>query len=460
MLVGVAVLVALVLVAGVVVALLGGSGDGEAGDEGSATTAAPGATDPDPVVAVDTPVGAPLSVPSGLGTAPVVPAEWDVAGACGGVACSVGPADGDVVTIRTTEDGGKVVEQLAAATGDVRWSMPLDGVSGQPGLARRGDLVIVSSNADGVRTYRGIDEGVLRWTRDLPQDEVPVFPGPQVSERYGVLELAEAGAYTVLDYESGEVRRAEGRVLATDRANVYVSDGTQVIARRLADGGEAWTAPVVAAARIDEFPAFRYGVVAGEVLVVATDRELVALNRESGAEVWDARVPVSADGEDLGRPFAVSNVGSVVVVAAEGGDLGVAAGDGRVAWRRERERLVLEPELDRDAIATAQGSPVWVGVGERLLVGWAGSHLQLLDVTTGEIVGRQDLEPTGGRSAVAIGADGIALIRPDGTIAAYGYDSLDEPLWTTDAYPEATGLAAVDGGLVVLDPTGLHGLRR
>jgi outer membrane protein assembly factor BamB len=168
-------------------------------------------------------------------------------------------------------------------------------------------------------------------------------------------------------------------------------------------------------------------------------------------------VPLTADGKQLGRPVAVSNVDDVVVVAAEGGDLGVDARSGTVRWREARDRLVFDPVLDVDAIDVANGSPVWVGTGDRLLIGWTGSHLRLLDVTDGSIEGEVGLEPIEGRSALAIGLDAIAILRAGGTIAAYGYDTLG-PLWETDAYPEATGLAAVDGGLVVVDPAGLHGL--
>ena len=170
-------------------------------------------------------------------------------------------------------------------------------------------------------------------------------------------------------------------------------------------------------------------------------------------------MPVSDVGAELGTPFAVSNVGGVVVVVAEGGDLGVDARTGTLVWRTPRERLVFAPDLDDAAMDAARGSPVWIGVGERLLVGWTGDRLQLLDVTTGEIVSRLDLEPTGGRSAMAVGGDAIALLRPDGTIAAYGYESLDAPLWESTAYPAVTGLAAVDGGLAVVDPSGVHGLQ-
>lgn len=463
-LVGVAVLVVLVLVAGVAIALLGGSDDGgEAGDDpGTGTTAADTTDDAGaPVASVDSPVGAPLAVPSGLASPPATPAAWDVAASCADSGCTVIPADGDVVVLRTDPDGTRTVERHAAATDEVRWSLRLDGVTGQAGLAWRGGLVIVSSSSETTRTYRGIADGQLVWSTDLAQDDGPVFPGPQASERYGVLELGNVGAYAVLDFETGVAERGEGRVLATDRSNVYVSAGGRIEARSLAGGDVVWQAAedLVSAAPVDAFPAWRYGVVADDVLVVVTDTEVVALNRESGAEVWDARVPVSDAVDELGTPFAVSNVGGVVVVVAEGGDLGVDARTGTLVWREVRDRLVYAPDLDDAAMDAARGTPVWIGVGDRLLVGWTGAHLQLLDVTTGEIVSRLDLEPTGGRSAMAIGGDAIAILRPDGTIAAYGYESLDAPLWESTAYPAVTGLAAVDGGLAVVDPSGIHGLQ-
>ncbi|HEV7720768.1 MAG TPA: hypothetical protein VGO60_05770, partial [Iamia sp.] len=98
--------------------------------------------------------------------------------------------------------------------------------------------------------------------------------------------------------------------------------------------------------------------------------------------------------------------------------------------------------------------------GDRLLVGWTGAHLLLLDVTSGAVVSAVDLDGTGGRGAVAIGRDAIAIAEAGGLITVYGYaEGLGDSLWSTDAYPDSTGLAAVDGGLVVLDPTGIHGLR-
>ncbi|HEX7133402.1 MAG TPA: PQQ-binding-like beta-propeller repeat protein, partial [Iamia sp.] len=447
-------------------ALVLGGGDDDPGDDPRTETSA-GETTETPgdaqASSIDTPLGAPLEVPAGLGQPLAAPAEWDEGGPCDGdSACAVVADDGDVVSVEAPGDGTATVRSLAAENGEEQWTLPLDGLSSPPGLARLGDLVIVSSTAGDTRTYRGIDgEGEKRWELPVPQDDQPVFPNTQMSEDYGVLLLAEVDAYLVVDLVTGIPQRGEGRVLATDRTNVYVADGDRVVARPLADAGtETWEAEgIVSAAPVGAFPAWRFGVVASDLFVTVTDSEVVALNRESAAEAWPARVPISADGKDLGRVVAVSNVGDVVVVAAERGDLGIDARSGTIVWRVMRDRLVFDPELDADTIRAVQGSPVWVGTGDHLLVGWTGAHIQLIDVTNGEVLGSVDLEPTGGRSALAIGQEGIAIIEAGGIIAAYGYESIDDPLWTTDAFPEATGLAAVDGGLVVLDPTGLHGLR-
>jgi hypothetical protein len=368
--------------------------------------------------------------------------------------------DGDVVAVQAPGDGTATVQSLAAETGEVQWSLVIDGLASPPGLARLGDLVIVSSTVGDVRTYRGIDgEGNERWAIPVAQDDRPVFPGTQLSQDYGVMLLSDVDAYLVVDLLTGGTERGEGRVLATDRTHVYVADGDRVVARTLANANETWEAEnVVSAAPVGVLPAWRYGVVASDVFVTVTESEVVALNRESAQEAW-GRVPLSDEGKDLGRPVAVSNVGDVVVVAAELGDLGVDARTGEVVWREVRDRLVFDPQLDSEAIDVAQGSPVWVGTGDRLLVGWTGAHLRLIDVTSGAIVSALDLDATGGRGAVAISTDAIAIAEAGGLIAVYGYDSLDAPLWTTDAYPESKTLAAVDGGLVVLDPTGFHGLR-
>jgi serine/threonine-protein kinase PknK len=293
-LVGLAVVVALVLVAGVVLALTRGGDDdgGEAGAGDATETTAGGSTEAPPATAVDTPLGAPLVVPSGLARQPATPAAWDEGVACSeGASCSIVADDGGVVAVMAAGDGTATVEQRAGATGEVEWSLPIGGLSSPPGLARLGDLVIVSSTAGETRTYRGIDDtGTERWTLPVDQDDQPVFPNTQLSPDYGVLLLGGADAYLVVDLQTGVAERGEGRVLATDRANVYVADGDRVVARTLSSGDELWEADgVVSAAPVGDFPAWRYGVVASEVFVAATPTHVVAINRESGEEVWPSR---------------------------------------------------------------------------------------------------------------------------------------------------------------------------
>ncbi len=462
MLVGVAAVVVLVLVAGIALALTRGGDDGQAGDGSTTTgpadtTAGPGGGPTTPAGTISTPLGAPLAVPTGLATEPGAPSwSFDMDCSTSG-ACSVVADDGGVVVVTAPGEGGATVTRYDA-DGTKDWSLPVTDIESPPGLARLGGLVIVASTSGDTRTYRAIADGEEMWSIDLAQDDGPVFPNTQLSETYGVLLLGKADAYVVIDLENGANERFEGRVLATDRAHVYLADGDRVVARALSDGAEAWEAEdVVSAAPEGVFPAWRYGVTTSGTFVTVTADSVVGLRPEDGAPVWEP-VPLSADQEDLGRPIAVADVGGTVVVAAEYGDLGIDAATGEVVWREVRDRLVFDPQLDADTIDAVNGSPVWVGTGDRLLVGWTGAHLQLIDVTNGARLGAVDLEPNEGRSAVAIAGDGIAILRVDGTIAGYGYDSLDGELWSTDAYPEATGLAAVDGGLVVVDPSGVHGL--
>lgn len=470
---GLAVVVALLLVAGVTAALVLGGDDQGAGDEGASTGATdePGDTtgpspgdDTDPGT-VDSPLGAPLAVPTGVARAPA-PGR-DVEAECGeGASCSIGTVGGDVVLVRSTEEAPPgtfsprdgettaTVARLGSADGSEVWSHDIDGLSGGVGLALLGDLVVVSSTVDEVRTYRAFDADGERWRVEVPQELRPVLQNPQVSDTHAVMLLANVGEYLVIGLEDGAQQRAVGRVLATDNRNVYVADGDRVVARNLATGAQTWVADgvVSAAPAPPTLPAWRFGVVADGFLLTATAEALVAVNVESGAVAWSQ--DISTAEAPLGPPFAVWAVGGTAVVATEGGDVGIDITSETVLWRMPRERLVLTPEHDQAAIDAAMGGPVWVGDAGRLVAGHTGVGAQVLDVTTGEILGSVTFEAGGGGSSVTYFAGGLAVLQ-DGKVTAYSQQDLSV-LWETTVDPEATDVAAVDGGLAVLDPTGVH----
>lgn len=474
LLVALAVLAVLALGAVGAIVLLGGDGDGDdtgsggadasgtstgvtdGGDSSSGTTSTAEGT-------IDSPLGFPIEVPIGLATAPTPSWEQTEVG-CADSACSVATDGDDVIALRTAADGTTTVSRLSP-DGTAQWSHPVEGVSGRPGLAERGGLVLVSSSAGDTRTYRLYDESGLRGTFDLAQADGPAFPNAQPSDTYGVILLGNVGEYVVLRYEDRTTQRGSGRVLASDAENIYVADGDRVVARTLADGTELWGVDLVSGAPPpDQFPAWRFGAVADDVFVTVTATEVVAFDRTTGDEVWAEPVPVSAEGAELGAPIAVSTAGSVdgtrVVVAAENGDLGLDPRTGTVAWREVRDRLVLDPVLDVDAIRAAEGQPVWIGAAGRLFVGWTGVRLQVIDTATGELVDRVDFDAGLGASSLAMGADGFAILQA-GVVRGYAYAEgvVSEPTWTDETFPEATGITPVGGGLVVVDPSGLHALR-
>ncbi|QYG92882.1 protein kinase [Iamia sp. SCSIO 61187] len=456
-LVGLAVAVVLLLVAGVTAALvLGGDDDGggetDTTDEPGGTTGPSGPEDTDPGT-VDSPLGATLAVPTGVADEPVP--GWDVGAECGeGASCSIGTVGGDVVFVRSTGETTARVARLAASDGAEVWAHDIDGLAGGVGLALLGDLVVVSNTVDEIRTYRAFDPGGQRWEVAVEQGLRPVFQNPQSSDTHAVMLLANIGEYLVIDLATGTQQQAAGRVLATDNRNVYVADGDRVVARNLATGAETWVAEgvVSAAPEPPTLPAWRYGVVAQGFLLTATADALVAVNTESGAVAWSQELSTAET--PMGRPYAVWAVGGTAIVGTEGGDLGIDVASQELLWRTPRERLVLTPEHDQAVIDTAMGGPVWVGDAGRLVAGHTGVGLRVLDVTTGEVLESVTLDPSGGRSSVTYFAGGLVVLQ-GGVVTAYSQQDLSV-LWESTAHPEATDVAAVDGGLAVLDPAGVH----
>jgi outer membrane protein assembly factor BamB len=262
--------------------------------------------------------------------------------------------------------------------------------------------------------------------------------------------------YVTIDVADGTERRDRGLILATDEATAYVAVDGEVVARDLATGEQRWrTDEVVPAAPTERFSPARYAVVLTDELVVVTADEVAALDRERGTVRW--RRPLSDGGVDVGRPLSVSTAAGRVIVSAEGGDLGLEVDSGTVTWRLARDRLFLDPVLDRDLIRSLQGDGFWFGEGSRLIAGWTGLRLWVVDTTTGELAGDVALPPTADRSAVAMFQTGVALLSDSRVTAYSNHDG--SVLWEVPS-GDATHLAAIDGGVALLGPSGIRAVIR
>ncbi|HYI60983.1 MAG TPA: protein kinase [Acidimicrobiales bacterium] len=464
-LVAAVVVVLLLVAAGVGAALVLGGGDDD--PEAATTTAdeAGGTTAPDDeggpqgaefLKEIDTPLGAPLAVPTGTSAAPT--GGWQLDGACveEGV-CSIVGVDGDLVALRGDPAGNLTLSRHAAADGAQAYSVDL-GVGADAGLGRAADALVVATSDGGRRTYRAIEpgDGSERWSVQVDDSDGPYLPNPQISTDHVVLVLGNVHEYVTVAVGDGTERRDTGTVLATDEDTVYVALDGVLVARALATGEERWRAPeVVPAAPADEFPSSRYGVVFGQVLVVATAGEVVGLNRADGSIRW--RQPLSDGGVTVGRPLAVSTAAGRVIVSAESGDLGLESPTGTVTWREARDRLVLDPSLDRDLLRSAQGNGIWFGEGSRLIAGWTGVRLRVIDTTTGEVVADEALPPTADRSSVAIFQTGLALLSGSQVTVHSNHDG--SVLWQVEA-GDATSVVAIDGGIALVGPSGIRALTR
>lgn len=462
-----AVLLVLVLGAGIVGALaLRGDGDGDgddsspqdddevaadaAGDAGSSDTAGPPGDE-----IVDSPIGAPIEVPAGAASTPE-PA-WDLGEACRPPEddCAVMGADGDLIVLHT-RDGSRRLTRVASDSGEETASVEISGPTRGAGLARIGDVLIVSgSGSDDERVYRAMDPDdlALRWTLTIPGADGPVFPGAQLSDDVGVIML-RSGDHIVVDLATGEDRRETGRVVATDRQNVYAAVDDRIVARDLRTGDQAWETDIASSAPgPGVFPAWRHGVVRGATLIVTTeDGDLVGIGTEGGAEIW--RQPLSGDDASLGRAIAVAASGDRVVVAAESGDLGVDPEDGTISWRVERDRLVLDPDLDEATISDVRGQPVWVGQQGVLVAGWAGVGVRAISTADGsEVATFDDFPPSEGGWGAGVVAGG-AVLRSTDSVTALSTADLST-IWTIDA-PDVTAAVPIDAGVVLLGPEGVQ----
>jgi outer membrane protein assembly factor BamB len=435
-----------------------GEGDGDEGD---------GDPGPDPDALVDagthydTIWGTPQPLASGVAESPVTVDEAEREVDCGRVlTCAATAVDDDVILAYPTVDGDGTtldVERASAVDGTSVWGpVTVDTPPSAVALAWAGpNLLLATIEGEGdaaVRAYRGIDpaSGEVLWTVTYSRGEGPIRASAQASQDVSVVMMTAVdpqGAAVGIDNRTGEeLWRADGRVVHTDAEAAYLAvDGT-VVAIELATGDERWTADVA----VDEdgrSPAGRLGAVRDGVLVTVSGGEAVGLDVESGDEVWDERVPLSADGLDLGVVQAVAVAGGTVVVAARTGDVGISPSDGALVWREQRDPFIVPEETN-----------LWIGTDDVLVVGQLGAVVRTIDPSDGAELLQVALSGGDG-TALSSNAftDGIVLLGAAG-VTAFALDDLSE-LWTFPDFGEARTVTAVSGGVLVLGSGGITWLR-
>ena len=215
-------------------------------------------------------------------------------------------------------------------------------------------------------------EGPAPPYRELWEVEPPERPliAPPITSADRVLLLAQ-GTIAALDAEDGRVlweqprgRGPAGAPVVVGETVVHASGGgaeARLVARRLKDGGEVWSAPVGEDLFAD--------LVASADLLVASGREglLVGLDPATGQERWRFEAPA-----DLEATPMIAD-GTVVAVASESTSSTVfavdAAGPGdEPLWEVPLPALATPPTLS----------------GDSLVVGLSDGRVLAMDVASGE----------------------------------------------------------------------------
>lgn len=254
-----------------------------------------------------------------------------------------------------------------------------------------GGLVYVSTevpgSSDGHVFALDARTGVEQWR--FATDVAKVGP---VALSGGAVYLS-TGDVVALDAVTGEVRWRQAVAGAG-----FVAAGTDVVVASTPTGLAALD-PVTGGPRWElAMPALSAGPPSVATDVVVSDDgagNLVGLDPATGAARW--RSPVS---RVLHAPVVGGNL---AVVATTGGVVAVDARSGERHWQRDRAGEILRVATDGTVVAAV-----------------AAERLELLDVKSGEVVGRSALDPdvpaqpvvAGGRVYVAMGEVVEALDRP------------------------------------------------
>ena len=226
-----------------------------------------------------------------------------------------------------------------------------------------------------------------------------------------------------------------------DGNRIYAAsrDGN-VVALQPETGKEVWRT------RLDVELSAGPGVGDGLVVVSAADGVLIALDANSGSEKWRADVT----GESLARPVIKDNV--VIVLTIDNRLRALSAFDGSERWIVEQTT----PRL------TMRGSATPVIVGSLVIAGFDNGRLIAVNLGGGDIEWEAMLSPPSGRSDLERLADidgAISVVGQDvyasgyqGAIAAFASES-GQVLWTREI-SSYEGVSADWNNLYTVDQEG------
>jgi outer membrane protein assembly factor BamB len=201
---------------------------------------------------------------------------------------------------------------------------------------------------------------------------------------------------------------------ATDQAGVVATAGDSQVVAVSRDGKIDWTTAVEGvlanAPRID-----------GDLVFVAAERDVVALERSTGALRWSVQTTPTQEANRANRPVVAGD--TVVVTTAEGIVFGLDRSTGAERWRIT---LPTESTAEPAAGQTAGGPPVVVVVG---IAEWWG-----IDPTTGAALWSGDLGLYGTSSPVVYpeGLDLVAAVASDERMLAVDART-GAPRWSAPA---------------------------
>lgn len=216
----------------------------------------------------------------------------------GNAVVSVAPGDDEMIVLTRTE-----ASAVEADSGDVRWAFAGDAFDGAR-MSADGDQVMLADGS--VHTLLAADDGTVVWQRDT---------GHSVA-------LAGGGMpYVQGRIQAGTAESLSPLTLGDGIAVLSSWGGDEVVGVDLDDGSERWRLEMSNAVAAP---------FADSVVVVSEDGAL-AVEPATGDVIWSYEF-----GDELtgGALSAVLHGDLLVVVGAEGGLLGLEAGDGTARWQR------------------------------------------------------------------------------------------------------------------------------
>jgi outer membrane protein assembly factor BamB len=297
--------------------------------------------------------------------------------------------------------GDGALYALDAATGDEVWHAELGDQIQSPPTVVDGVVYVgsMSNDPDEAGSLVALDAatGEERWTYDAGAG---VYTAPAVVGDLVVVTGSD-GVVHAVGTEEGEVHW-QARVAGSPSSSVAVAAGlVHVVASELGDGSDDWTGTVYALDLETGEERWTYEVaqfltgpaVAAGVVYVAHAAGVIAIDAESGVEVWSAAVNDLGSNESVGAP-AVAGSGvyvggrSLVALDAESGD---------EVWRFQPPLLDVPGDPDPGDVASAPAV-----VGETVFVSGT-SGLYAVDAASGELIWKVGETGTWTTNAVVTG---------------------------------------------------------